>query len=166
MPWGRKLERALHWIFAALAVVWVLLGLLGAWIAASHPAQAAELRGGELEIFARVVQAETTGEPAAGQRAVAWTVINRLRAGSFGNTATRVILAPYQYAKPAALNDAGEDYQRALLATLQALLGTVPDDSRGATHFVRCDLRPQPRWAREYELRAKISAHCFYRERR
>ena len=156
----------MHRIFAALAVVWIVLGLLMVVVRCSGPAASAELRGGELEIFARVVQAESTGQPATGQRAVAWTVLNRLRSGGYGKTATRVLLAPYQYAKPAALNDAGQDYQRALLATLHAVLGIGDDPGRGATHFVRCDHRPQPEWARVFLRTAEIGQHCFYREKK
>jgi spore germination cell wall hydrolase CwlJ-like protein len=166
MPYGKKLERALHVVFALIAVVWVLLGLLMVFIHMTEPADAAELRPGELEIMARIVQAETTGEPAAGARAVAWTMLNRLRSDGYGKTLTRIMLAPYQYAKPAPLVDSSTDYLRALLATVQAVLGEGGDPSNGATHFLRCDLRPQPRWALEFERRAVHGNHCFYRNTR
>lgn len=166
MPWGRKLERALHIVFALIAVVWLLLGLLMVFIHMTEPADAAELRPGELEIMARIVQAETTGEPAAGARAVAWTMLNRLRADGYGKTLTKIMLAPYQYAKPAPLVDNSTAYLRALLATVQVVLGVGDDDSRGATHFLRCDLRPQPKWAQEFERRAVHGNHCFYREKK
>jgi len=165
MPWGRKLERALHCVFSALAVVWILFGLLLVVICCSGPAVSAELRPGELEIMARIVQAEATGEPAAGARAVAWTMLNRLRADGYGKTLTRVVLAPYQYAKPAPLVDNSAAYLRALLATVQAVLGEGGDPGRGATHFVRCDHRPQPEWARVFVRTAEIGRHCFYREK-
>jgi len=166
MPYGKKLERALHIVFAALAAVWILFGVLLVVIRCSAPAAAAELRPGELEIMARIVQAETTGEPAAGARAVAWTMLNRLRADGYGKTLTKVILAPYQYAKPAPLVDHSTAYLRALLATVQAVLGEGGDPGRGATHFVRCDHRPQPGWARVFVRTAEIGQHCFYREKK
>lgn len=162
MNWGR----AVRAVLALIAALWVLIGLLMVFIHLTEPAEAADLRPGELEIMARIVQAESTGEPAAGARAVAWTMLNRLRADGYGKTLTRVILAPYQYAKPAPLVDNSTDYLRALLATVQAVLGDGGDPSNGATHFLRCDLRPQPKWALEFERRAVHGAHCFYRERR
>lgn len=132
------------------------------WIA---PAAAAELRPGELELLARVVAAEARGESLPGQRAIAWTVVNRLEEPeTYGRTVTRVLLRPYQYAKPLAVGDAHPAYLRAMLASVQVLLGEVADDSHGATHFCRCDLRPLPAWARQFELRTRISGHCFYRE--
>jgi spore germination cell wall hydrolase CwlJ-like protein len=163
MPYGKKLERALHGVFATIAAVWIVLGLLMVVIRCSGPADAADLRPGELEIMARIVQAETTGEPAAGARAVAWTMLNRLRADGYGKTLTRVVLAPYQYAKPAPLVDNSAAYLRALLATVQAVLGEGGDPGRGATHFLRCDLRPQPEWARVFVRTAEIGQHCFYK---
>jgi spore germination cell wall hydrolase CwlJ-like protein len=158
--------RWLHGVFIALAAVWIVVGIAMVFVHAARPAEGAELRPGELSLLVRVVAAETTGEPASGQRAVAWTVINRLREPeTYGKTITKVILRPYQYAKPAPLDETSIAYLRALLATVQALLGEGGDSSNGSTHFARCDLRPQPPWMRTFERRAVHGAHCFFRRR-
>ena len=44
MPYGKKLERALHGVFATIAAVWIVLGLLMVVIRCSGPADAADLR--------------------------------------------------------------------------------------------------------------------------
>lgn len=123
----------------------------------------AELQRGELDMMVRIVQAETTGEPIEGQRAVANVMLNRLAAGTFGKTLTKVLLRPYQFAKPAPLDDISPSYLRAMLATVQALLRVVPDDSRGSTHFHLCSMKPWPDWARRLKPTVRISSHCFYR---
>jgi spore germination cell wall hydrolase CwlJ-like protein len=163
-----RLKRTLAdwmWLLAIL-IVYILTALVIATViarAGSLPGMTARLQRGELEILARVVQAEATGEPAAGQRAVAWTIVNRMkRPDVYGKTLTRVILAPYQYAKPVPLNDNSEDYLRALLASVEVLLGTSPDTSNGGTHFFRCDMARPPRWAMRFKRTARIGRHCFF----
>lgn len=151
------------WLLVAVSVVALAAGFV---LGAMSIARGAELQRGELDMLARVVQAEATGEPEAGARAVAWTVLNRLRQpDTYGKTVTRIIFAPYQYAKPVPLNDNSQAYLKALLATVQAVLGVGGDPSQGSTHFLRCDLRPQPAWARRFERRAVHGNHCFYRSR-
>lgn len=157
----------MHRAFAGLAALWVCGALVLVVARCSAPADAAELRPGELEIMARIVQAETTGEPADGAKAVAWTMLNRLREPeAYGKTITRILTRPYQYAPPAPLVDNSLPYLRALLATVQAILGVGDDPGFGATHFVRCDLRPQPVWARTFVRTAVLGQHCFYKRRR
>jgi N-acetylmuramoyl-L-alanine amidase len=161
-----------HWIVVALGVATFVAAaiLIGLLMTLPYPAQALErvrLQRGELEILARVVQAEATGEPAAGQRAVVWTVINRMkRPDVYGRTLTRVILAPYQYAKPVPLTDNAEAFLRALLASVQVLLGEVDDDSRGGTHFYRCDMPRPPRWAKRFKRTVRLGQHCFHSDGR
>lgn len=157
------------WLVFVLGLTAVIAAVVtvGLWLGRADAAERVRLQRGELEILARVVQAEATGEPEAGKRGVAWTVVNRMaRPEIYGATVTKVILAPYQYAKPLPLNDNSEAFLRALLATVQVLLATVPDDSLGATHFLRCDMRRPPRWTMTYQRTAKIGSHCFYRAAR
>lgn len=149
------------WLFL---LILLLLYLASAIVLGIGIARSADLRRGELGMLARVVQAESTGEPADGQRAIAWTVVNRLREPeTYGRTITKIIQKPHQYAKPAPLDDTSEAYHLALLATLQALLPIGEDSSNGSTHFHRCDMRPAPSWARRMARRAVIGKHCFYR---
>jgi len=122
-----------------------------------------ELRNGELSLLARVVQAESANQPMAGQRAVAWTAVNRLRAGTYGKTLSQVLLARHQYARPKPLNSTSPAYRTALMAALMATRGTLPDDSRGATHFHACAMKRRPAWAARLKPTIRISSHCFYR---
>jgi len=121
------------------------------------------LKAGELSLLARVVQAESANQPVAGQQAVAWTVVNRLRAGIYGKTVTQVLQARYQYARPKPRKPDSPAYRAALMAALMAVRGEGEDPSRGSTHFHACRMRPTPRWAKVLERRAIIQDHCFYR---
>ena len=157
--------RAWLWFVAMFAAYFAAAIAIGLVLA--HCAVAGELRRGELEIMARVVQRESTGEPALGQKAVAWTVLNRLKEPeTYGRTITHVLLRPYQYATPAPLDDKSPAYLRALHATLEALLGIGGDPTGGSTHFARCDLKGKPDWMRTFERRAVLGKHCFFRQRR
>jgi spore germination cell wall hydrolase CwlJ-like protein len=147
------------WLIGMLLIYAAVVVLVG--VALHRVVDAAELRPGELELLARVVQSESTGEPAAGARAVAWTALNRLNAGTYGKTLTAVLRAPRQYAKPARPSN-GPAYQRALQAAAQAVLGEGPFP---ATHFYRCSMARPPAWARRLPRVAVIGRHCFHRRR-
>lgn len=157
--WLWLIAGVLSYVLVAMAI-----GMLLAYCAVGS-AHAGELRRGELEILARVVQAETTGEPEAGQRAVAWTAINRMRRApdTYGATITKVVSRAYQYAKPAPLNESSTAYLKALLATVRAVLGEGGDVSQGATHFHRCDMKRYPAWARRLQPTVRLGRHCFYK---
>jgi spore germination cell wall hydrolase CwlJ-like protein len=135
--------------------------------AATDPVRSAaapQLAKGELSLLARVVQAEASGEPAAGQRAVAWTAVNRLKAGIYGKSLAQVLQARRQYARPKPLRPDSPAYRAALMASLMATRGALPDDSRGATHFIRCNMRRKPAWVARFKFTIRISNHCFYRK--
>ena len=159
------LERIIHWLFVVLAICWVFVGLMMVTVhVLAAPAHGAELRRGELDLLARVVASEATGEPTAGAKAVAWTVLNRLRQPEvYGKTVTAIVKRPYQYAAPAPLADNSVPYLTAMLATIEAVLGVGGDPSLGSTHFARCDVRPRPVWMRTFERRVVHGSHCFFR---
>lgn len=123
------------------------------------------LAAGELSLLARVVQAEAANQPTAGQRAVAWTAVNRLRAGGYGKTLGQVLQRPYQYARPKRRNPDSPAYRTALVAALMAVRGEGADDSRGATHFIRCDMRRKPAWVARLKPTIRIAQHCFYKSK-
>jgi spore germination cell wall hydrolase CwlJ-like protein len=125
---------------------------------------APQLAKGELSLLARVVQAEASNQPDPGKRAVAWTAINRLRAGIYGKTLTHVLQARRQYARPRPLRVDSPAYQAALRAALMAVKGEGGDPSRSATHFIRCDMRRRPAWTARFTFTIKIASHCFYRK--
>jgi N-acetylmuramoyl-L-alanine amidase len=120
------------------------------------------LQKGELSLLARVVQREAENQPAVGQRAVAWTAVNRLRAGGYGRTLRDVLLARHQYAAPKPPRPDSPAYRAALAAALAAVKGTGGDPGLGATHFIRCDMRRKPAWTRKLTMTVHISSHCFY----
>lgn len=155
------------WLLETLAVCAIAAAGTLALMMLMPPARGAELprlRPGELELMARIVAAESTGEPEPGARAVAWTIINRLdEPETFGSTVTKVILRPYQYAKPAAIRDNSPAYLKAMLATLKAVLGEGGDPSGGALYFFKTDMKPWPGWARHMQVRAVIGRHTFMR---
>jgi spore germination cell wall hydrolase CwlJ-like protein len=155
----------------------VCAALIALWMSAAtslRPAAAADITrvpaapqlAKEISLLARVVQAESSGEPEHGQRAVAWTVVNRLRQPEiYGGTITGVLLARHQYARPKPLRPDSPAYRAALRAATMAVRGEGGDSSRGATHFVRCDMRRKPAWVARFTSVGRIGQHCFYREK-
>lgn len=117
----------------------------------------------EISLLARVVQRESENQSVSGQRAVAWTVVNRLRQPEiYGRTITSVLQARHQYARPKPLRPNSPSYQAALAVVTQVLRGEGKDDSKGATHFHVCNMRHRPAWARRMTMTTRISSHCFY----
>jgi N-acetylmuramoyl-L-alanine amidase len=140
--------------------------IIGAMVERASSAELVRLRPGEIDLLAKVVAAEARGESDRGQRAIAWVAINRLdEPETFGRTMTRVLLSPRQFARPLPIADTSPAYWRAMHATTAALLGEGDDPTGGAQYFCRCDLTPQPAWARQFERRAVIGRHCFYSPR-
>jgi N-acetylmuramoyl-L-alanine amidase len=129
------------------------------------PAPQVDLQKGELSLLARVVQRESENQPAVGQRAVAWTAINRLCAGIYGKTLKSILLARHQYARPKPLRPDSPAYQAALRAATMAVEGTLPDDSKGSTHFHACNMKRRPAWAARFTPTVKIASHCFYKRK-
>jgi N-acetylmuramoyl-L-alanine amidase len=158
--------RGWGWVVLVTAICAIAaLTLVGAMVERAGSAEIVRLKPGELDLMAKIVAAESTGEPEAGQRAVAWTIINRVRdePETFGRTVTKAALKPHQFARPAALPDNSPSYQRAMLATLRAVLGEGGDPSLGSTYFFRTDMRPWPHWSRNMQVRATIGKHTFLR---
>lgn len=147
-------------VFAAYILTAVLIGAVMAHCAVAAP----KLQRGELELLARVVQRESTGESLAGQKAVAWTVINRLKDPEvYGATISAVLRRPHQYAAPAAGPDTSPAYLRALHASLEAWLSIGGDPSNGAQYFFVCTMKRPPAWARRMPRVATIGSHCFHK---
>jgi N-acetylmuramoyl-L-alanine amidase len=154
-----------EWLWLISGVLIYVLAATVIGMVLAHCAMAApKLQRGELELLARVVQRESTGEPEAGQRAIAWTVLNRLEEPElYGRTITKVLSRRHQYAAPARLSAASPAYLKALHATVAAVLGEGGDPSNRSTHFHRCAMRHPPAWARRLTPTVKLGAHCFYR---
>lgn len=154
-------------ICAALTVILVLAALprVAAATDIARSSAALPLAPGEIILLSRVVQAEAENQPVAGQRAVAWTAVNRLRAGGYGKTLTSVLQRPYQYARPKPRRPNSPAYRTALMSALMAVQGVGKDESAGATHFIRCDMKRKPAWVARLKPTIRIAQHCFFKSR-
>lgn len=150
-------------ICACLVSIWALAALPRVAAATDIIRSSAAPQLAEISLLARVVQAESSGEPASGQRAVAWTAVNRLRAGIYGKTLSQVLQARRQYARPKPLKPNSPAYQAALRAATMAVKGEGKDPGLGATHFIRCDMKRRPAWTARFRFLTRISSHCFFK---
>lgn len=118
----------------------------------------------DLDLFARLVSAESAGEPFVGQVAVAATVLNRLEDPRYPNTIPGVIYqvdnGKYQYSPvlDGRINlPAGHS---AYQAVEQALQGSDP--SNGANGFYN-PAKTTNQWVRSQPVTATIGEHVFFR---
>jgi N-acetylmuramoyl-L-alanine amidase len=93
---------------------------------------------GELDLFARLVHSEASGEPYVGQVAVAATILNRVESPSYPNTIAGVI---YQVVR-----DALEGW----------------DPSNGALGFYN-PRKTANQWVRRQQVTTVIGNHVFFR---
>lgn len=127
----------------------------------------------ELDLLTRTIIGEASNQPDEGQAGVAYSILNRLKAGSFGNTAADVILAPKQYEpwttrsrELLSIPRESPAYQRAYGIAQGAVSGEIPDPTDGATHFLQEETVRQrrggslPSWAQGQGL--KIGDHTFF----
>lgn len=131
---------------------------------AGNPARVTRYTLEELELLARLVQAEAGGEPFPGQVAVAASVLNRVRDRRYPNTIReviyQVIAGVYQYSpvqNGSIYRPAGRS---ALRAAREALYGADP--SLGANGFFNPD-KTNDRWVRRQPVTVVIGNHVFFR---
>lgn len=120
------------------------------------------------EIVGRVVFGESRGEPIEGQRAVAYTIVNRANHPGFPNSVRDVAnqrtnsgCHQYETLDIPSHNSAWDDHKRrntqeyrnAMEAARDALSGRKPDPTHGATSF---NQSPGPN-------KTRIGNHYFYR---
>jgi N-acetylmuramoyl-L-alanine amidase len=117
----------------------------------------------ELELFARLVHAESAGEPFEGQVAVAATILNRLENERYPNTLSDVIYqvesGRYQYSP--VLNGrinqpAGDSAKRAVREALKGW-----DPTAGATGFYN-PAKTSNAWVRSHPVTTSIGSHVFF----
>ncbi len=90
-------------------------------------------KNSDVELLARLVQAEAKGEPYKGQVAVAAVVLNRIKSSSFPNSIPDVIYEPRAFSPVADGAIRNSATSSAIKATQEALNGTDP--SYGALFF-------------------------------
>jgi len=139
---------------------WAALGLArGA--AQAYSGSTPTARDGSLDLLARVVAAEATGEPFAGQVAVAAVILNRVRHPQFPNTLSGVIYQPHAFESVSngliwRRTPSAEAYR----AAEQALNGWDP--SWGALYFWNPS-KPVSPWVWTRQIIVRIGNHVFAR---
>lgn len=128
-------------------------------------------------ILARTIYGEARGEPPEGAVAVANVVINRLNAGSFGNTVAKVCLKRSQFScwnlndtnrakiKDKRPHSGDAAFDRCFDVASQAIVGGLADVTGGATHFfaITSNLPSWVRKSRNPVVTTTIGKHRFYR---
>lgn len=128
------------------------------------PQRRFNLSQSDIDLLARLVSAESAGEPFLGQVAVAATILNRLEDPRYPNTIPEIIYqvdnGKYQYSPVLDgrinLPASSSAYQ----AIEQALQGVDP--SNGANGFYN-PAKTSNEWVRSQPVTATIGAHVFFR---
>lgn len=108
-----------------------------------------------------------------GQAAVASVILNRVTAGTYGNTPADVVLAPNQFEpwttrskELLAIKPTSAAYRNVGDIVDMVASGDISDQSQGATHFLNENIVRQrrggslPSWAAQPVT--KINSHTFY----
>jgi N-acetylmuramoyl-L-alanine amidase len=125
--------------------------------------KATKLSPEDLDLFARLVHAESAGEPFEGQVAVAASVLNRVKNSRYPDTVREVILQViggyYQYSPVLNGRIKLPANQSAYRAIRLALLGLDP--SLGATGFYNPKLTDDM-WVLRRSVTREIGSHVFF----
>ncbi len=126
-----------------------------------------EAKEPETHVIAAVIIREAGGEGKMGMQAVANVIQNRMR----GKTAYQVVTAPKQFSCYNNYVNREEDFvalaaghsrfEHALELAKQIQTKSVPDITRGSTHYHTIHVRPY--WADKFPFTVKIGNHLFYR---
>jgi len=118
----------------------------------------------ELDLFARIVHAESAGEPYIGQVAVAATILNRIDSSRYPNTMSGVVYQIdsgfYQYSPvlDGRINlPANESARRAVRDAIDG-----QDPSLGATGFYN-PKKTSNVWVRQQQVTTVIADHVFFK---
>lgn len=136
------------------------------WISAS------EVKGDQLLCMQQNVFFEARNQSEAGQEAVAWVTLNRVRSPKYPNTICEVVWQNKQFSwthdgkadlpsdnviEQASWKRAGEVAKRVIRLNNLGLKGSVGDSIMYHADYVN------PYWADSYEMVTKIDKHIFYR---
>jgi len=121
----------------------------------------------------RTIAFEATGETEIGMAAVAHVILNRMRAGRWGDNIKEVVLKPWQFepwmtrrSEMERMSPEDVRYQNAARIADAVLAGDMPDPTAGATHFLNPVIVKKrrggtlPKWARGEGL--PFGRHTFY----
>ncbi len=128
------------------------------------PSRGERLSQADLDLFARLVHAESAGEPYTGQVAVAATVLNRVRDSRYPDTVRGVIMQVWGgYFQYSPVEDGRINLPAgatACRAVEEALNGADP--SQGATGFYN-PAKTTNQWVRMQPVTVSIGSHVFFR---
>lgn len=126
----------------------------------------------EIEILAKTVFGEASGESFDGQLAVAFVVMNRFKRKFTGDTVTAVCLAPKQFScwnandpgpgRIARITSSNRNYQSCMAAAIAAYNGLLPDPTGGADHYFANYIQA-PSWTLNMKFTKQIGVHKFYK---
>ncbi len=118
----------------------------------------------EIDLLARLVTAESEGEPFLGQVAVAATILNRLEDSRYPDTIAGIIYqvdnGSYQFSPVLDGRINASASSSAYQAVVQALSGSDP--SNGANGFYNPD-KTTNEWVRSQAVTAAIGDHVFFK---
>lgn len=126
----------------------------------------------ELVCLTRNIYFEARGESREGQLAVAYVTLNRVGKSEFADTICGVVEQEnvFGVAQFSWMSDGKSDrpkdheaYAQAMLVAIDALLGTKPDPTNGATYFYN-PASAKPTWARVFAETAVIDNHRFMKD--
>lgn len=122
-----------------------------------------QLSAADLDLFARLVSAESEGQPYQGQVAVAAVVLNRVVSPDFPNTLRGVIYERYGAIPAFSPVDNGQINQAAVDSAKQAVQDALKgvDPSKGALFFYNPDYTSSKNWIRSLAVTVRIADHVF-----
>jgi hypothetical protein len=128
----------------------------------------------EVDLLSRCIWGEARGEKIDGKLAVAYVILNRVRAQSYyGGSIKAVILKPRHFS---CFNANDQNLSKILnltpsspelsfcraVAELALQEGLTNDPTNGATHYHTVNVNPS--WAPKLTFLCRIGSHLFYRE--
>jgi spore germination cell wall hydrolase CwlJ-like protein len=128
----------------------------------------------DIEILAKTIYGEARGEGEDGRLAVGHVVLNRFKSDRWygRETIAETARLPWQFscwnandpnrAKLEAVDLDDPDYQHCMYAALGAVLGYLPDNTGGATHYYAYDVVERPKWADPAKSAGRINRHEFF----
>jgi len=125
---------------------------------------AASVDSQSVECMAKVVLHEAANQPREGKIAVAQTLVNRLKAGRFGDTICGVVNQKGQFFRIASFHPRRDTdgWQEAVEISHEVLTGQADAVAPGAMYF-RASYAPANSFFRTRQRVTTVGAHIFYR---
>lgn len=120
-------------------------------------------------VMAKTLVYEARSEPYMGAVAVAYVIMERVKAKRWPDTIEGVIAYRCNFSwmceKPQ-LKPLDKDWQRAYLVAYEVLHNEIRNPAPGADHYLNPDsVKRMPRWTKEYQYVVDIGDHKFYKSK-